>query len=166
MVAEGTFREDLYYRLSVLHVHLPPLRERRGDVPVLARYFMAQFNTELRRAIRGITPAAMAVLEAYPWPGNIRELRNLIERAVLLAESEELDVADFPKLEAPVEGAARGAGFELPPGGVDFEALERDLVLQALRRVRGNRTRAARLLGMNRDQIRYRIQKFGLQELL
>jgi transcriptional regulator with PAS, ATPase and Fis domain len=160
-VREGKFREDLYYRLNVMRIELPPLRERRGDIPVLTKYFVDSFNTEFRKNVKGLTAAAEQLMVRYTWPGNIRELKNAVERAMLLAESDRLEESDFPLL-----GMRRQvvAGFELPADGVDLETLERDLVRQALRRTGGNQTKAAALLGLNRDQIRYRIEKFGLEK--
>ncbi len=160
-VRSGRFREDLYYRLRVLPVTLPPLRERTGDVAVLASHFVAQFAREFRKGVWGLTTDAVRRLESYGWPGNVRELKNAVERAVLLAEEERLAPGDFP-LGGSLDGAADA--FRLPPGGVDLEELERDLVVQALRRTGGNQTQAARLLHLNRDQIRYRIDKFGLEK--
>jgi len=158
-VVRGGFRADLFYRLNVLAVVLPSLRERKGDVPLLIRHFLGSFGREFRRAVGQVPPAAMAFLEAYPWPGNVRELRNAVERAVLLGEPGALRLEDFGMLSIQ---AAAVPGFRLPPEGLSFEELERDLVAQALDRSHGNQTRAAALLGMNRDQIRYRIEKFGL----
>jgi two-component system, NtrC family, response regulator AtoC len=157
-VAAGRFRGDLYYRLRVLPVELPPLRERKGDIPVLVRGYVDFFNKEFKKSVRGVSAEAFRALETLAWPGNVRELRNAVERAMLLTESRELTPADF-LIGAPVP--ASGSVFELPPGGVDLEALEKDLVRQALQRTGRNQTQAARLLGMNRDQIRYRIEKFG-----
>ena len=159
-VKAGRFREDLYYRLRVLPIDIPPLRERAADVPALVQHFVSAFNHEFRREVKGVQPAALAALSAYSWPGNVRELRNAVERAMILARGDELTPADFPKLGGtePVTN-----GFRLPAEGVKFEELERDLVVQALERTGGNQTRAAALLGMNRDQIRYRIEKFGLE---
>jgi len=142
----------------VVPVRLPPLRDRQGDVPLLVRFYVDTFNREFRKAIQGLSPEAMAALEAHAWPGNVRELRNLVERAMLLADGPLLGAGDFEMLRVRREGGS----FELPPGGIDFDRLERDLVAQALQRAGGNQTRAAALLGMNRDQIRYRIDKFGL----
>jgi DNA-binding NtrC family response regulator len=158
-VREGRFREDLYYRLRVVPVTLPPLRERRGDVALLAEHYLDLFNREFRRGLRGFSPAAAALLEGHVWRGNVRELRNAIERAVLLAEGERVESADLPFVAADPDFRTL---LRLPPGGIVVEALERDLVIQALERAGGNQTRAARLLGMNRDQIRYRVEKFGL----
>ena len=158
-VRKGAFREDLYYRLRVMPIELPALRERAGDIPLLLRYYIDQFNTEFRKKVKGLSAEARKGLESYGWPGNIRELKNAVERAMLLCEGDTLGLEDFQMLGA--RGAARD-GFDLPPEGIDFEKLERELVAQALRRSGGNQTRAAALLGMNRDQIRYRVEKFGL----
>jgi DNA-binding NtrC family response regulator len=158
-VRDGEFRPDLYYRLRVLAVQLPPLRLRDGDVPVLAEHFVAHFNGEFGRRVGGPTEAAGALLAAHPWPGNVRELRNALERAVLLASGDRLGPGDFGMLSMPVPAVE----LELPPHGLDLKQLERDLVVQALERGGWNRSRAAQLLGMKRDQIRYRIEKFGLE---
>jgi len=157
-VSTGKFRQDLFYRLQVMPIHLPSLRERRGDVRVLAEYFIERFNREFRKRVKGLTPAAADVLERYSWPGNVRELRNAIERAMLLADHEWLEPGDFTTLVHHVAAAQ----FRLPPEGVNLEEVERQLLVQALERVGGNQTRAAELLGINRDQVRYRIEKFGL----
>jgi transcriptional regulator with PAS, ATPase and Fis domain len=157
-VREGEFREDLYYRLAVVTIHLPPLRERNGDIDLLVAYFLDRFNRDLGKHVRRIEPAALSELRTYPWPGNVRELRNALERAVLLAESDTLGRGDFE-----LGGSALDDDeYRLPAGGVNIRELERSLVEQALERTGGNQTRAARLLGMNRDQIRYRMQRYGL----
>ena len=158
-VAKGSFRSDLYYRLNVLPVRLPPLREHAEDVPALVAFFVDTFNREFKKRITGVSPAAANLLQHYGWPGNVRELRNVVERAMLLAEGQRLEAHDFGVLTG---GPGGGDPFELPAAGVDLEDLERSLVAQALRRAGGNQTKAAALLGLNRDQIRYRIEKFGL----
>jgi two-component system, NtrC family, response regulator AtoC len=158
-VAKGRFRSDLFYRLNVLPVSLPPLRSHPEDIPLLVEYFIDVFNAEFRKRVLGASPATYAVLQRYGWPGNVRELRNVVERAMLLSDSDRLEARDFSALTA---AASSGGEIELPPNGVDLEQLERNLVIQALRRAGGNQTRAAALLGLNRDQIRYRIDKFGL----
>ena len=158
-VASGGFRSDLYYRLNVLPIRLPALREHAEDVPQLLRFFIDGFNSEFKKKIKGVSPSAETMLRKYGWPGNVREMRNVVERAMLLAEGQRLDVHDFGALTTT---AASGDPFALPAGGVELEALERSLVAQALRRAGGNQTKAAALLGLNRDQIRYRIEKFGL----
>ena len=157
-VVEGTFREDLYYRLSVLPVNAPPLSAREGDIPLLVRHFMAGFNREFGKRVERVAPQALDRLEAYDWPGNVRELRNVVERAMLLADSAEL-AHELVLLPVRERQAPR---FELPAEGLDLESLERDLVVQAVERTAGNLARAGRLLGMSRDQVRYRIAKFGL----
>ena len=158
-VEAGKFRADLFYRLQVMPVQLPSLRERRGDMPVLAAYFIDLYNREFRKRVRGLSPAATKVLEQYQWPGNIRELRNAIERAMLLMDGEWLEPEDFSGLTRSVTAAQ----FKLPPEGLNLEEVERQLLVQALERAGGNQTRAADLLGINRDQVRYRVEKFGLQ---
>jgi DNA-binding NtrC family response regulator len=158
-VKQSRFRFDLFYRLNVLPVAVPPLRTHTEDVPLLVEYFIDGFNTEFRKRVLGATPAAYTVLQQYGWPGNVRELRNVIERAMLLSDGDRLEARDFPALSATV---GTGNEFELPAQGVDLEKLERSLVIQALRRSGGNQTRAGALLGLNRDQIRYRIEKFDL----
>jgi transcriptional regulator with GAF, ATPase, and Fis domain len=159
-VAKGSFRADLFYRLNVLPIRLPALREHAEDVPVLVKFFLDAFNTEFKKRIAGVSPAAQAVLQRYGWPGNVRELRNVVERAMLLAEGNLLEPADFGTLGKTTP--APSDPFTLPADGVNLDELERSLVVQALKRSGGNQTRAAALLGMNRDQIRYRIEKFGL----
>jgi DNA-binding NtrC family response regulator len=191
-VEAGQFRSDLYYRLNVIPIRIPPLRERREDVPALVAFFIDQMNREFRRDVRGATPEALEALQRYAWPGNVRELRNVVERAMILGGGDRIALEDLsPEVRgARAGGAAAGAGaaaaggagaaspgggaaagasaaggariFHLPGDGVDFDALERDLVRQALEAAGGNQTQAARLLKMTRDQIRYRIEKFGL----
>ena len=158
-VKAGHFREDLYYRLNVLPIALPSLREHLDDVPALVSFYTDLFNREFRKNVRGASADALRELCAYGWPGNVREVRNAVERAMLLAEGPWLEPQDFPAL-ARKDQTAHGIG--LPPQGVDLDALERSLVVQALERSGYNQTRAATLLGLNRDQIRYRIEKFGL----
>jgi DNA-binding NtrC family response regulator len=155
----GEFRTDLYYRLAVLHLHVPPLRERVGDVELLTGWFVDSFSLEFHKAVKEVTSGALRMLVAHGWPGNVRELKNAVERAVLLAEGPSLDVKDFDFLHAK-QGPV--TTFSLPAGGIDLRALERGLVIQALERAGGSPTRAAALLGLNRDQVRYRIAKFRL----
>ena len=158
-VANGRFRGDLFYRLNVLPIAMPALRTHIEDVPLLVEYFIDGFNADFRKKILGATPAAYTALQHYGWPGNVRELRNVVERAMLLSDATTLEARDFATLGST---AAAAADFQLPAAGVDLEQLERDLVIKALKRSGGNQTRAAALLGLNRDQIRYRIEKFGL----
>jgi DNA-binding NtrC family response regulator len=162
-VKAGKFREDLYYRLNVLRVEVPPLRARGADVCLLAQSLVETYGREFKRPVRALSRATEAVLAAYPWPGNVRELRNLVERAVLFCEGDRLEPSDFESLHAAPRASGPAAGFELPAEGVNLEELERSLVVQALERTGGNQTRAAALLSVHRDQIRYRIEKFGLR---
>jgi len=161
-VKKGRFREDLYYRLNVLPIVLPPLRARSEDIPALVNYFVDAFNTEFRKKVRGVTPDAMKRLQTYGWPGNIRELRNAVERAMLLTEGNELTADLFPVVSGDAPRLTEAV--ELPPTGIDLEQLERSLVIQALERSGWNQTKAAAQLGLNRDQIRYRIEKFKLEK--
>jgi DNA-binding NtrC family response regulator len=158
-VKAGKFREDLFYRLQVMPIALPPLRERRGDSVLLANYFIDRFNREFRKRVRGLSPEATELLERYQWPGNVREMRNAIERAMLLVEREWLEPDDFTTLTRTVTPTQ----FRLPAEGVNLEEVERQLLTQALERSGGNQTQAAQLLGINRDQVRYRIEKFGFK---
>jgi len=161
-VKHGHFREDLYYRLNVMPIVMPALRERAEDIPRLIAYFVDTYNTEFRKQIRRVALSAMERLKAYPWPGNVRELRNAVERAMLLAEGDELTLDHFPVVEK--RGGELSESVGLPPNGIDLEQLERSLVVQALQRSGWNQTKAATLLGLNRDQIRYRIEKFKLEK--
>lgn len=158
-VKRNTFREDLYYRLAVLMIRLPPLREREGDAELLASHFIDRFNLEFGRSVKTVDQNALQLIRTYPWPGNVRELKNAMERAVLLARGDVLTRKDFDMLAST---SIEECTFKLPAGGLDMRDVEKNLVEQALKRTRGNRTRAAKLLGMNRDQIRYRIEHFGL----
>ena len=164
-VREGKFREDLYYRLNVLRLEAPPLRARGRDIVLLAEHYIRVFSQEFRRPVRRLSPAAEQALVAYSWPGNVRELRNLVERAVFLAESETLEPVDFESMHTirQAEGASTDGDIALPEQGLNIEDVERRLVMLALERTRGNQTKAAALLGLHRDQIRYRIEKFGLK---
>jgi transcriptional regulator with GAF, ATPase, and Fis domain len=158
-VSKHRFRSDLFFRLNVLPIRMPPLRSHAEDIPLLVEYFIDGFNTEFRKRVLGATPAAYTLLQSYGWPGNVRELRNVLERAMLLSDGDRLDARDFP---AMAKAVSANDAFELPATGVDLEQLERSLVIQALRRSGNNQTRAGAMLGLNRDQIRYRIEKFGL----
>ncbi|HXT68748.1 MAG TPA: sigma-54 dependent transcriptional regulator [Vicinamibacterales bacterium] len=163
-VREGRFREDLYYRLNVFRLEMPPLRDRGDDVVLLARRFVRNFAAEFRRPAQTLSPAAEKALVGYSWPGNVRELRNLVERAVILADGDTLEPGDFESLHSLNRDLQQsGSGeIQLPTGGLNLEDVERRLVTLALERTKGNQTKAAALLGLHRDQIRYRMEKFGL----
>ncbi len=161
------FREDLYYRLSTLPITIPPLRERREDIPPLARHFLPVYNHEFHRTFTGFAPEAMERLYNYDWPGNVRELRNVIERAVLLGDGDTIQAEEIVLGRAPFRGAAQVGQprrlAALPPEGCSLDNVEKELIEQALERTSGNRTRAAELLGITRDQVRYKIAKYGLE---
>ena len=156
-VKSGRFREDLYYRLNVLRVEVPALRMRGDDIALLAQHFIETYGREFGRPVRGLTRTAEQALKLHQWPGNVRELRNLVERAVLLSEGDMLDVSDFDQLRG--HRSSGDGGFTLPAEGVNLEEVENSLVMQALERSGGNQTRAAALLSLHRDQIRYRLEK-------
>jgi two-component system response regulator AtoC len=160
-VQEERFRRDLYYRLKVLDVNVPALRQRPEDVEPLAFYFVEQLARELRRDPPSLTPDAIQILESYHWPGNVRELRNVLERVMILEDTQEIRAEHLP-LELRGHSPASISGdyvFDLPAGGVDLENVERDLIVQALARSGGNVVHAARLIGLSRDTLRYRMKK-------
>jgi DNA-binding NtrC family response regulator len=163
-VRDGLFRLDLYYRLDVVSLTLPPLRERAGDVPALAQHFLERYRRELKRELRGLTPEVLACLRRYPWPGNIRELENVIERAAVLAEGPDVTPRDLP---AEIREAGLGDGVAREPARTYHAAVEefkRGLIASTLRRTGGNRTRAARLLGLQRTYLARLIRDLGLAE--
>lgn len=162
-IEEKTFRNDLYYRLQVIPIFLPPLRERRSDILLLARSFIASFNSEFGKNVKQISPEAEKVLVEYDWPGNIRELRNVIERAVILENDETMELEHLPR-ELVSRSAPSGGGspleFALPPDGIDIEDVERELIRQALETSDGNQSKAAKKLNLGIDAFRYRMKKF------
>ncbi|MSP55489.1 MAG: sigma-54-dependent Fis family transcriptional regulator [Myxococcales bacterium] len=167
-VVAGRFREDLYYRLNVMQIDLPPLRERAADIPVLALHFIQKFSEEYGRPMRGATPECLRLLEAYPFPGNVRELQNVIERAVALELGTVLTPSSLPeRLHGSFPPAGdEGGELDFPPGGIDMEArvaaVERRYMEKALEVTGGNRTQAAKLLGITFRSFRYRLVKFGM----
>jgi two-component system response regulator PilR (NtrC family) len=165
-VAAGKFRQDLYYRLNVIRLELPPLRDRREDVPIFAERFMRRFADEMGKEITGFTADALRALERYDFPGNVRELENILERAVALSASRVVGLGDLPPAVSGAAGAPGPALLQLPPGGCDLDSLvnevERRLLVEALERTGGVRTAAARLLGISFRSLRYRLQKHAL----
>ncbi|MBN2172357.1 MAG: sigma-54-dependent Fis family transcriptional regulator [Candidatus Krumholzibacteriota bacterium] len=163
MVAAGAFRQDLYYRLNVIRLELPPLRERLDDLELYARYFLQRLAKRSGVTAKALAPEALSQLRKHAWPGNMRELENVLERALVLSTGERIGTADLPPLGEP-GGAAAGVDhlFSLPAGGISLEALERDLLVQAMERSGGNKSAAARLLGLTRRTLGYRLQKHGL----
>ncbi|HET9767432.1 MAG TPA: sigma 54-interacting transcriptional regulator, partial [Thermoanaerobaculia bacterium] len=160
-VVAGRFREDLYYRLNVVAVEMPPLRQRREDVPLLIDHLRERFDRRHGSRTAPFPPSLLRALVEHSWPGNVRELANAVERLVLLAEDGRARLEDLPP---EVVGKTRGAGsrFQLPAGGLSFEELERDLLAQALAQAAGNRARAARLLALPYKAFLYRLEKHGL----
>jgi DNA-binding NtrC family response regulator len=159
---QGTFREDLYYRLNVVPIDIAPLRERKEDIPELVNLFITRFATDSGKAVVSIAPAAMQILINYHWPGNVRELQNIIERACALAKGSVLEPADI-HLDVRPTKAVNGAGGFLPDG-MTLEQWEDEMVQEALRRANGNKSQAARLLGLSRNALRYRLSKIGIAD--
>jgi DNA-binding NtrC family response regulator len=166
----GRFRSDLFYRLSVIQIDIPPLRERGDDIRVLAEYYLSSFKNRLRKKVDRIDPEALAIFRNYQWPGNVRELRNVIERAMILEDGDEITPKYLPRGLA-LDSRAKDTTLSLTPdtvhlpdGGVSLEEVEMSLVRQALERSGGNQTKAAELLHISRDQLRYRMKK--LEETL
>ena len=162
-VADGGLREDLFYRLNVIPIHLPPLRERREDIPLLVAHFVRRLSAELGRPVRSVTPEALAILETYRWPGNVRELENVIERALVLGSGDRLDAPGLPPdLRRPRD--VQDVAVEIPEDGLDLEAtlsqIEHRYIQTALARTGGVQTRAAELLRVSLRQIRYKLQKY------
>ncbi len=164
-VEAGRFRNDLFYRLQVIPIYLPPLREHPEDIPELLEFFIRKFNEEFKKTVSGISPEALDLLKKYPWPGNVRELRNVIERVLILETKERIEAEDLPPEMTDFFEGARKASLvhEFPSTGLSLEDVERELIIKALNMANGNQTRAAELLGISRDTLRYRLQKFGLK---
>ena len=190
MVENDRFRADLYYRLNVMTINIPPLRERKADIPLLARYFIELFNKEYNRNIEDISPAAIELILSYNWPGNVREVRNSIERALILEDghilgSDNLNLSisreagaatvkttmlseskEVPNNSGHLQTTAKSSGelqITLPADGISFEELEKNILQLALEKHAGNQTKAARYLQLSRDTLRYRMKKFNLQ---
>ncbi len=164
MMKAGLFREDLFYRLNVIPMVLPPLRERTSDVPALVTRFLEKVNAAHGTAVTRFDPAALDLLCAHNWPGNIRQLESVVERAVLLSEGETIHVEDLPlEIRHQTAPAARPYGFEIPSDGIDIEEFERQLIVQAMERSTWVIAKAARLLGLTYRTLQYRLEKFGLR---
>jgi DNA-binding NtrC family response regulator len=186
-VRAGRFRADLYYRIKVIPIEVPPLRERPADIPILVDASLREFAADFKKTVLEVSPAAMEKLTAYAWPGNVRELRNTMERSMLLIRGGVLRIEDLPPeirgragaAAPPASGAApapattngdeaaphpRQHPWDLPQEGVPLDELEKSLLIQALERTGHNQTKAGKLLGINRDQVRYRLEKYGLRK--
>jgi DNA-binding NtrC family response regulator len=164
MVKDGRFREDLYYRLNIIPIVIPPLRNRRDDIPPLVDFFITKHSVDSNRKIDGLTASARNLVMSYSWPGNVRQLESAIERAILLCEGNEIQVEDLP-VEIRQEGTSASAfNFKLPPEGISFEEVERSLITQAMEQTNWNITRAAKLLGLSFRTLQYRLEKFGMKK--
>jgi two-component system response regulator HydG len=163
-IGAGLFREDLFYRLNVMTIELPPLRERRDDIPLLVEAFVRRESGRLGREVLGPTPRALEAMEGYNWPGNVRELRNVIERAAVLAGSEPIDLAHLPPMLAP----SPSSYVPLPEHAVDFdqevERYERRLILHAYEKAGRVKAKAAKMLGIDRNRFRYKLEKLGIED--
>jgi DNA-binding NtrC family response regulator len=163
LVAAGEFREDLYYRINVVPVALPPLRDRREDIPLLASCFLGRCAGQHGVAVESLPPAVLRFMMGYHWPGNVRELANVVERLVLLAEDGRIRADDLPLEIREPHQPGDGGRFRLPEEGLDWDAMEQDLLEQALARAAGNRAAASRLLGLSYKQFLYRVEKYGIE---
>ncbi len=165
LVASKKFREDFYYRLNVVNIHVPPLRKRREDIPVLVDFFIKKFSEQNNKKINSISKEAMDMLMKYDYPGNVRELENIIERAVVLSRHEIITREDLPLTLSSGLHAAESAPLDYYRGGLKekIEAFEKDLILEALQKYDYNQTQAAKALGLNERNLRYKIQKYGLR---
>ena len=164
MVADGRFRDDLYYRINVLSIDVPPLRERREDIPVLIDFFLKKHTRNTSRLVKGLDAETKKLMLDYSWPGNVRQLESAIERAILLCEGEFITVEDLP-LEVRQESSPSAQGaFRLPPEGISFEDVERDLIMQAMEQTDYNITKSAKLLGLTFRTLQYRLEKFGIKK--
>jgi transcriptional regulator with PAS, ATPase and Fis domain len=163
-IRDGKFREDLFYRLNVVPVFLPPLRERGNDIRLLTQNFVSHFAREFKKQVLGVSDEAYAKLLSYTWEGNVRELRNVIERATLLCRGPYLETVDINlgRLDSGAEGEDGLENLRLPTAGIDLAKVEEHLCRQAMKRAEGNQTKAAKLLRISRDQLRYRLEKFSI----
>jgi DNA-binding NtrC family response regulator len=166
-VKEGKFREDLFYRLSVVPIQIPPLRQRQEDIPLLVEHFIQRYNNQFRKRVREVSPEGMRVMMNYPWPGNIRELKNAIERAMILVDKDRIEVGHLPiRIAEPAPAHAPRAScspvVKLPLEGAGLDEIEKTLLEQALGYAHGNKTKASKLLRISRDTLRYKVKKHNL----
>lgn len=164
MVEDGRFREDLYFRLKVVPVHLPPLRERLEDIPLLADYFLKEVSQRYGRVGLRFEKEVFRYFQTYAWPGNVRELKHTVERLAVITETDAIGTRDLPENMTPTTGNAANVLIQLPDDGIDLEEVEREILRQALEKHSGNQTRAAQYLNITRSALIYRMQKFGLQQ--
>ncbi len=159
MIGSGEFRKDLYFRLNTFNIHLPALKERLEDIEELAHFFIEHFLNEFKKPVTNIRPEAIDLLKSHEWPGNIRELRNVIERAVLICRTNEISLKDFPE---NIENILNHNEKQGSKTDLDLEAKEKQLIIKALQKTGGNQVRAARLLNISRNTLRYRLKKYGI----
>ena len=164
MVSDGRFRDDLYYRINVLSIDVPPLRERREDIAVLIEFFLKKHTKNTSRLITGLTAETRKLMIDYSWPGNVRQLESAIERAILLAEGDKISLEDLPTEVRQEVGPASEGAFKLPAEGINFEDVERNLITQAMEQTDYNITKAAKLLGLTFRTLQYRLEKFGIKK--
>ena len=162
-IKKGTFREDLFYRLNVIRVNLPPLRERGSDIKTLAEFFLEKYGKASGITMDGISKQALKLLMSYSWPGNVRQLESVIERSILMAESNYIEPADLPTEITACSSLSGGINFDLPAEGIDFEALEKGLIVKAMERAEWVIGKAAPLLGMSYKTLQYRLDKFEIE---
>jgi transcriptional regulator with PAS, ATPase and Fis domain len=158
-VTQGVFREDLFFRLDVLHIHMPPLKQRDGDMPLLVDHFLKEFNKAYRKQVVGISPECVSRLHSYDWPGNVRELKNVINRAVVMCEGDVLLPDHLPRR---LRAASGGSAMISMPVGSTMEEMEKEMLVRTLEYTAGNRRRAAHLLGISRRTLYNKIDRFGL----
>jgi DNA-binding NtrC family response regulator len=163
MVGDGRFRDDLYYRINVLSIDVPPLRERRDDITVLIDYFVKKHTRNTSRLIKGLAPETKRMLHDYGWPGNVRQLESAIERAILLCEGDFITPEDLPSEVRQESQTAVTGSFKLPAEGINFEDVEKNLILQAMDQTDYNITKSAKLLGLTFRTLQYRLEKFGIK---
>jgi two-component system response regulator HydG len=160
-IQAGRFREDLYYRLNVVTVEVPPIRRRREDIPLLAHFFLKQYAEKNHRLIKGFTPRATDLLMRYDWPGNVRELENIIERAVIMARGEVITPLEFPNDLQELDEDLKASHIDLSPGR-SLKEVEKDMILRTLEETGGNRTHAAKILGISRRTLQLKLKEYGI----
>jgi len=169
-VIEKKFREDLFYRINVIPIHIPPLRERGADILILTDYFLKKFNESKRKSVTGLSSGVIDIFRSYPWPGNVRELENVIEMMVVMKEEGEISVEDLPNRLRQVEtnGETTFSSVDVPDGGINFndmvEQFEKNLLLTALKKTNGVKNRAAKLLNLNRTTLVEKLKRYGLAD--
>ena len=164
MISEKRFREDLFYRLNIVPIRVPPLRERKDDIPLLTEHFLKRFSEKMGKPEIRIEREVFAVFGAYRWPGNVRELENLVERLVVMNRKDRIGVEDLPDLFRSGTEDLAGLEMLIPPDGISLEEVERALIVRALRTTHGNQTGAAKFLRISRNTLLYRMGKYGLRE--